>query len=442
MLNILTNLLLILSKKNRSQLISRLLKISNESLWVILGQVLVMIGNFFLLNILTNNLTVANYGQISLLLSIIALSNSLLLGGINNSIFRFYSISIDDKSTSTFKRDSIELLIIALGLLCTLYIPVLIYFLVVKQFNYFFLAVGLYFYSIFFTFNNSIITVFNAARKRFKTVMLSTSEIWIKILLISIFIYFGQISITGVYLSYSISIILIVIFGYYILNEHFKKIYAKQQNELSYKNDMLKFSLPYLYWGVFVSIQQVSDRFSLSLLKGPIDVGHYSVIFQLGYTPITIFFALFSSILAPIFYMKAGNIKNNDRLVEVKHFLSISLIIGLVLLFISFSIGLFFHRIIFKIAVGKTFGNYSYLMPWLILPAGFTSLAELLGLFFSTMKLQEKIVTIKIGTAIFAIFSNIIGAYFFGIIGVVFALNIFSAVYLLLMYYVYLKHKF
>jgi O-antigen/teichoic acid export membrane protein len=442
MLNILTNLLLILSKKNRSQLISRLLKISNESLWVILGQVLVMTGNFFLLSILTNNLTVANYGQISLLLSIIALSNSLLLGGINNSIFRFYSISIDDKSTSTFKRDSFELLIIALGLLCILYIPVLIYFLVVKQFNYFFLAIGLYFYSIFFTFNNSIITVFNAARKRFKTVMLSTSEVWIKILLISIFIYFGQISITGVYLSYSISIILIVIFGYYILNEHFKKIYTKQQNELSYKNDMLKFSLPYLYWGVFVSIQQVSDRFSLSLLKGPIDVGHYSVIFQLGYTPITIFFALFSSILAPIFYMKAGNIKNNDRLVEVKHFLSISLIIGLVLLFISFSIGLLFHRIIFKIAVGKTFWNYSYLMPWLILPAGFTSLAELLGLFFSTMKLQEKIVTIKIGTAIFAIFSNIIGAYFFGIIGVVFALNIFSAVYLLLMYYVYLKHKF
>lgn len=431
-------------KKHRfnSNFYIKIVKLSQETFWVFFGQVVIMTGNFFLLNKLTKSLSPSHYGLVTIMMSIAALSNSLLIGGVNQSIFRYYSISIDDESPLSYRKDSIKLLFSSLLLLSTLYVPFLIYFAINTNWNFFVLSILLYIYSVFFNFNNSIITVFNAARKRLITAILSGAEVLLKICFVLLLIYFGTLRIETLLISYFAAMIMIVIIGYNILIFFFKSSNLKNTNHKKYKSEMFKFSLPFLYWGAFISVQQLSDRFSLSFFKSTQDVGYYSVIFQIGYAPINILFSVISSVLSPIIYLKAGNISDQNKIDQVKKILSLALILGLFLLGLIFLFAYFLHAEIFEFSVGNEFWCYSYLMPWLILPAGLFALGELLGLFFSTMKIQKKIVPIKIGTSIFAILANVAGAYFYGIIGIIFSLNIFSIIYLFSMYIQYKKFNY
>ena len=136
--------------------------------------------------------------------------------------------------------------------------------------------------------------------------------------------------------------------------------------------------------------------------------------------------------LAPIFYEKIG-IANQDSENTIKQ-LSKKLtwaVLGLTLLGVV--LVFFLHPFIFKIFVAKKYASASFLLPWMLLAGGIFAAAQTIALnLMSFMKTREMTV-VKISTSILGVILNFLGAYYFGLLGVVIAGVIFSTLYFIWM---------
>jgi len=158
-------------------------------------------------------------------------------------------------------------------------------------------------------------------------------------------------------------------------------------------------------------------------------VGRYSVLYQLGFTPITIFSGLVISLISPILYNKSGDASDDARNKSV-HDLSWKITkLSLILTIACFFVALIIHPIIFRILVPLKYHNTSYLFPVMILAGGLFTTGQILSIKqMSDMKTVE-ILPIKIITAVVGIVFNYFGAKWFGVEGVCYSLLIFSCLY-------------
>ena len=73
---------------------TRIKRIAKEGSWIVVGQIAAIVGSLVLLRVLTEHLEPAQYGQLSLGLTIAGLFNQVAMGGVAAGIGRFYSISL------------------------------------------------------------------------------------------------------------------------------------------------------------------------------------------------------------------------------------------------------------------------------------------------------------------------------------------------------------
>ena len=88
-------------------------------------------------------------------------------------------------------------------------------------------------------------------------------------------------------------------------------------------------------------------------------------------------------------------------------------------------------KIIFKILVAEEFRTASYLLPWMILTGGFFATGQTLASKFLSQANTRSLIVVKVATALLGLALNVVGAYWYGIKGVVCAGLAFSFVYFL-----------
>ncbi len=159
------------------------------------------------------------------------------------------------------------------------------------------------------------------------------------------------------------------------------------------------------------------------------DVGMFAVLFQLGYTPITIVVGMAMSFIGPILFQKAGDATDIGKNEIVRRITWQITTICLSLTFIVFLFALGFHEWLFNLLVAVQYRNVSYLFPWLILGGGFFAAGQLISLKILSDLKSKELTIIKIVTAIFGVFLNIWLARIAGLNGIIIALIIFSLVY-------------
>lgn len=408
-----------------------------------------MLGAIVLVKFLTQHLDPVKYGELTLGLTIGGLVNQIITGGVSASIVRFFSIAFEKQDINNYFRGSVCLMRRALITIIATS-GILIFFLFcVGRSEWIPLVIAILILSIFNGLLSTLSGLQNAARQRRIVSFHSCIDAWLKILFAGAMIAsFGNNG-ASVVIGYILSA-LIVSGSQLLFNLRLLKIIYKTKVDISmptndWFRDMQKFSLPISSWGIFTWMQQSSDRWALQIFSSTDDVGIYSVLFQLGYVPISLAAGLVMNLVAPILYQRVGNATDHSRVQNVYDVTNKLAILVILLTSICAAVVSIFHEYLFNVLTNEEYHVYSSLAPMLVLASGFQACHHVFGMRISAMLEVRRIVIPQILSAVFFVGLNFLGAYFWGFKGVVYGFTVSSFFYFAWMFVlsevIIIKHR-
>jgi len=413
----------------------RLGRLSGEATWILAGQATSILGTLALIRLLTEHISVAAYGKWALCLSIVAIVNQVILGGIIAALARYHSIALEGNDLQGYLKGSRLVIKRATLGVCAIAVLVLLALTLLDQTDWIPLALVLVAFALLSGYNSCLAAIRSAARSHLIVAIHNGAGPWLTSLLVANFMRWSELSVLMIAVAYASSASLIFL-SQLIL---FKKATAKNSDKVAEKNSedwaeaIIKFSLPISLFGVFTWAQQISDRWALEHYSSTDTVGQYAVLFQLGFTPSMLCIGLVMQFLAPILYKISGAATDSDRNRQVKRVALSAVVISLLGTLILFSIALTLHASIFQLLTASRYWAISHYLPWMVLAGGLFGAGELIALKAISEIKVGTITKVKIVTSLFGISFNIVGACFFGLNGVVAAVLSFGVFYFIWM---------
>jgi O-antigen/teichoic acid export membrane protein len=192
---------------------------------------------------------------------------------------------------------------------------------------------------------------------------------------------------------------------------------------------MRGYALPFLTWGFFTWAQISSARWALQAFAATSDVGLYSVLYQLGYYPISLLSTLTARLISPILFSRAGDGADPVRLNQARRWSSILVLAAFILAILAAVLASLLHAPIFELLAAPAYRSVSPLLPWMVLSSGLFASGQMATLSLLSDINSQGLVAPKIATALSGIVLNLVGAYWLGVRGIVFAQVAFSVAY-------------
>lgn len=408
---------------------ARFHRLAKEGSWILVSQIVSVLGSLVLVRVLTDYLEPSEYGQLALGLTVASLINQVVMVGLTAGIGRFYSIAIEEGDLPGYIRATLRLLAIAALVVMVISLVLLVVLFWLGYFQWMGLVAAALVFSVFSGYSASLNSMQNAARQRATVAVLSGVDALLKILLAVGVIQLLGHSGTAVIIGYTLSSLIVMGVQLYLLRRlgspQEKK---KPQLHENWEMQIWKYSLPFSAWGVFTWAQQVSDRWALQNFGSTDEVGLYAVLFQLGYVPLGVATSFAMSLIGPILYQRSGNASDHTRNTSV-HLIAWRITFGgLLMTALAFVFTFLMHEWIFKLLVAARYRSVSYLLPWIVLAGGNFAACQMLALKLMSEMKSRAMTAAKISTAILGVSMNLLGALWFGVPGVVAALVIFSII--------------
>ena len=408
--------------------IKRLFK---ETIWIVLGQVILILGSIYLIKVLTNLLSLKEYGTLSLLLTINGFFVQSLFSSITPGATRFYSEATRRNELGSYLHSLVEStkFLSKIIVFISLAIVTILFFLKIKQFSIYIAIIAFVYSSL-----NGYVSIFNAvqqANRKHNVVSFNQSldSIFKIIFSISlIYLFAGKSYI--VLVAFTLSSFIIFFLNLSIIKKEYNRLLFMKDELIYWKKKIWDYSWPFVMWGIFSAVQLYSDRWSLKIYTNDSEIGLYTVIYQFGFTLMTTASGVFIALLTPIIFQKIEDESSESINKITKNIL----IIGLAISIMAFVFTIFTHELMFYFFIDERYAKVSYLLPWMILSGGINSVGQAYSLILMAKKKVLTLLPIKVVTSIVGIMLNIIGAKILGIKGVVIANLIFSFIFLLSLY--------
>ena len=414
----------------RSERFRRLFK---ESFWIVLGQVLAVIGSLVGVRLLTGLLNPTTYGELALGMTLVTLVSQTVLGPLGNGVTRFYAPAAEQSDLGGYLNAVRRLVLLATGII-VLMIPVIVAgLLVTGRSEWIAIAIAALVFAILSGYNSILSGIQSAARQRAIAALHQGIEPWARFLVAAgLLLWLGATS-TVAMLGYVIGLSVVLGSQYMFFQKSISKNIKLSGDEKRWRKNIWKYSLPFATWGVLSWGQLSSDRWALEYFGTAQEVGLYSVLFQLGYYPISMITGMTVQFIEPILFQRAGDTSDSRRITDV-HKLSWRLTwLALGITFFAFVFGLLFHALIFRIFVARRYLPISYLLPWMLLSGGIFAASHTVAINLTVKIKTHTMIPAKIITALLGMILNFFGAYLAGITGVVISSILFSSTYFLWM---------
>lgn len=412
---------------------SRFRRLAKEAGWLFIGQIASVAGTLVMVRVLTEYLDPAQYGELALSLTLAALVNQVVMGGIINGIGRFYSIAAEKQNFGSYLNASLHLLGYATMAVLVIGSTLIACMLWLKYSHLIELVVTVIVFSLLGGYNSTLSSIQNAARQRAVVAFHGGLNAWLNIpLAVGMMLWLGKTS-TSVVIAYICASLLVTASQFFFMR---RTITAQQLQSSDYKPWMLQmwaYSRPFCIWGLFTWMQQISDRWALHFFATTTEVGQYALLFQLSYTPIAMVTAMAISFLGPILYQRSGDARDQARNANVHRLSWRMTYLSLMVTLLGFAITFMMHEWFFYILVAPVYRDISYLLPWGVLAGGIFAAGQVLALKLMSEIKSATMSSAKIITALMGILFNVIGAERAGIHGVVGALLAFSVIYFIWM---------
>lgn len=410
----------------------RIHRLSREGGWIIAGQAASVLGSLVLVRVLTEYLESAEYGQLALGLTVATLVNQVVMGGLIAGIGRFYSIATEKGDLWGYLRAARRMLIIATAVVVGLGMILIGTLAAVEMHQWLWLATAALVFSILSSYNSALNGIQNAARQRAIVALHGGMDAWLKIgLAVGVMLWLGTNS-GAVVLGYALSALVVTLSQFFFLKRLTERLNASRDhaNDENWISQIWQFSWPFSAFGIFTWAQLVSDRWALENFATTSEVGQYAVVFQLGYTPIGMLAGLMMTLIGPILYQRSGAVHDASRNSSVHRIAWRITQASLALTTMGFAVTWLFHEWLFRWLVSEAFRDISFLLPWVVLAGGLFAAGQMLSLKLMSELRSQTLLTVKIATALLGISANTLGAWLYGLEGVVGALILFSATYL------------
>ena len=317
---------------NKLKNINTLKKLFKETIWIISGQIIVILCSVFLIKTLTNLLSPEEYGVLALLLTINGLFVQTLFSSISPGASRFFPAAKKLNELSYFFSSLIKMTTLLSKLIVVLFICVLIILYALDVDLLIIIIVAIAF--LYSTLNgyNSICNSVQQANRKHDFVAINTSlDNVLKIVFAILFVYsFGGLSYV-VLVAFTMSSLVVFLNNIFFVNriyglsKNFNKKYG------SWLNQIWNYSWPFVLWGLFTAAQLYSDRWALKIFSSDVEVGLYAVIYQFGFTFMALGSGVFINLLTPILFEKIEHQKPGESNVNKisKYIMLIGLVISI-----------------------------------------------------------------------------------------------------------------
>ena len=408
---------------------SRIWRVGKEASWIVLGQIVSILGMLVLVRVLTENLEPSQYGRLALGITVATLVNQVITGSLSNGIGRFYSIASEQDDIGGFYRASGRLMFYATLAVLGVGLVLLGGLLLIDYPQWLGIASAVLVFSLFNGYNTTMNGIQNAARQRVIVAFHSGLDAWMKIILVLGVMYWHGQSATSVIIGYALSAFVVSISQFVMLWRQKNRQDTTKKENTKWVREIWAYSWPFSTWGIFTWAQQSSDRWALEAFASTGQVGMYAVLFQLGYRPIAMVTGMAMTFFGPILYQRAGDGTDSTRNASV-HLLAWRIsFITLSATFIVFFLLLALHEAIFKMLVAEEYRNISNMLPWIVLAGGIFAAGQMLILKLMTEMKTAAMVRVKLTTSIVGVALNYCGAAAVGIQGIVAAALVFSIIY-------------
>ena len=407
----------------------RLLNAAKEISWITFGQVLIVFGGLFGVRILTNYLTPSQYGELSLGLSLGVLINGVFIGPISNGAGRFFS-------TAKNENDSGNYFIGVLRIVFKVFLYILVFSFLLITIFYFLgfqkwinLLIASLCFGLFFGLNNMSNNIQNASRKRHIVAINKGLMTFFRFLFAVLVIkLFGNTTVNTMY-GQAFGLFIVFFSQIFFLKKLYKEsVYKGIRKKLinAWESIIIKYSWPFATWGLLGWFVNSIDRWALLFFASPEIVGLYAAVYQIGYYPISIIVDLFTNYMEPIYYQKAGDGEDSNKIRSTYQLaMRISFSLVFLLLFVVI-LGFYFHATIFSIFLDQRYHSVSYLLGPMMLVSLLDGNTKLITSVLQTKKDMKSLIVPNCTTDLSGITFTLIGAYFFDLKGILFAFLINS----------------
>ncbi|MDB0073770.1 oligosaccharide flippase family protein [Planktomarina temperata] len=404
---------------------------AKEGSWIVVGQIATVLGALVLVRVLTEHLEPTQYGQLALGLTVAGLVNQIVMGGVTAGIGRFYSIATEKNDLPGYLHASIQMMGYATVVVVVIALVLMAGLLWLGYSQWMGLAAAALVLSVLSGYNSSLSGIQNAARQRAIVAIHSGLGAWLKVLLaVGVMLWLGNSS-TAVVLGYVMSSLLVTVSQLLFLRRLISAQSGKRHTSANWGRQMWVYSWPFMAWGIFGWAQQSSGRWALEVYSTTTDVGLYTVVFQLGYSPIIMAIGLTMTFFMPILFARAGDASSAVRNEGVRKLISKMVLLGGGLTVIAVLVTSLLHSQIFNLLVNEKYFLVSYLLPWVILSGGLFGISQVLASQLMVFNMTLTLSYASIGSSVIGIAASIVCVKAFSLDGMIVASLIHSTAYFL-----------
>lgn len=342
-----------------------------QIIWIAASQLSVLVVNLILLKIITQELSIEGYGFYALCMTIILFIRQIVYDPFSMVVAKQVSLNLSSGKSSILEFSIVKYAVNKIGIL------IIIFALVFLIFDYIFF--GLSYYSIavlicsLYLLGNGAqgvyLNILNSLKERKVAALILMLDIFIKISMVIMFVYYIERSAHSVLASVAIgSVISFLIIQKYLDIKNIKSKNGKINiGHLFF--GYLKLTLPVLLPAIFNSFKSVSDRWFLTGFIGLDGLAAYSVLLQIGYFPIILIFGIAQTYLGPIIYEMCID----DNIIKLQNFIVYLILSVILIALITGLASSVLSSILFEIIVGKNYKQYSTYLPFFAVAASITA---------------------------------------------------------------------
>jgi O-antigen/teichoic acid export membrane protein len=407
---------------------SRLARLSREAFWIALGQVAAAAGLVVGVRVLTAVLPPAAYGHLALGMTAVVLAQQTIISPLGGAALRFFAAARDAGETPAFLRDLVSLLRSASLILLALALIAVVAIAGTGHLTWVALAITAVVFALLSGYSATLDGLQNALRQRAIVAWHNGVAPWLRFGLAFVAVRaFGQSGASAM-AGYATGAALVFASQLWFFRGHARQ--AGVAGQRPWRARLLRYAWPFAVWGLFAWAQMASDRWALQAFAGAEDVGLYAVLYQLGYYPLALLSGWVSQLAAPVMFSRAGVGTDPARLRDSARVAKFLVATTLALTVVAAAAIVPMHQWLFSFLVAAEYRSVSWLLPWMVFSGGLFASGQVAALTVLSGADSRPLLGPKVVTSLIGAILNVVGAYAFGLPGVVAANLVFSATFL------------
>ena len=359
-------------------------KYRSELVWVVVGQILALVGNIAAIKVLTSIIGIDGYGELALGMTIAGFQNLLIYGPSGQYILRYFGIYMNTGRLALFYRymGLLQRTIIGVTALSALIVSLGLLYLACER--WIALLCAAMFYGIVSGISTSLLSVHGAMRHRKITALHQGADVWLRTGFACALTYLMVPRASVAILGYCAATVIISISQWGCLTRSgaysvlHKSAPAGKGELKSLHRDFLSFGAPFVYFSLFSIFSSYGDRWLIQGFCGLKEVGIYAILCQIANAPINIIMGIVSQLTLPIIYDKAGAGLHAADISECNRFLSYTFGITALVMGLFFAAALMCGRYVLAMASNNEVADHMLLFSVIMSAAILFNLGQLL----------------------------------------------------------------